>query len=265
MTWTRRRTRALLQRPSAARARRGLRAGHPQHRQDPARRRQDRPARYSTGSSRRRRTRHTRSTAARRAAASRRSPTTLIVHIARTAHRCSRAPARSVPRPPSDSPATRAASPSSRAARRDLVHSRVTRCASYAQQRALHKRQRPLPIPRLHRNRDLEAHHINPVGTWRQDRTRQPHPALPPAPQAPARSPHPRQWQRRPARLQGRSRTRDHRQPATRTTPLTVSVSRPTRRPSPPSTVSAARRASPRRPLREARRGRGGPGRVTAS
>ena len=35
---------------------------------------------------------------------------------------------------------------------RDLVHSRVGRCASYAQQRALHKRStRALPVPGLHR------------------------------------------------------------------------------------------------------------------
>ncbi len=47
---------------------------------------------------------------------------------------------------------------------RDLVHSRVGRCASYAQQRALHKRSSHCQYPGCTAARELEAHHIVPVG-----------------------------------------------------------------------------------------------------
>jgi hypothetical protein len=43
---------------------------------------------------------------------------------------------------------------------RDLVHSRVGRCASYAQMRALHKRSRHCQYPGCTANRELEAHHL---------------------------------------------------------------------------------------------------------
>jgi hypothetical protein len=46
---------------------------------------------------------------------------------------------------------------------RDLVHSRVTRCASYAQQRALHHRNPHCQYPNCTATRELEAHHILPV------------------------------------------------------------------------------------------------------
>ena len=46
---------------------------------------------------------------------------------------------------------------------RDLVHSRVERCASYAQQRALHKRSVHCQYPGCTAICELEAHHIRPV------------------------------------------------------------------------------------------------------
>ncbi|MDX6628736.1 MAG: hypothetical protein QOH00_982, partial [Gaiellales bacterium] len=46
---------------------------------------------------------------------------------------------------------------------RDLVHSRVGRCASYAQQRALHKRSCHCQYPACTATRELEAHHLTPV------------------------------------------------------------------------------------------------------
>jgi hypothetical protein len=46
---------------------------------------------------------------------------------------------------------------------RDLVHSRVGRCASYAQQRALHKRSSHCQYPGCTATRELEAHHVIPV------------------------------------------------------------------------------------------------------
>ena len=46
---------------------------------------------------------------------------------------------------------------------RDLVHSRVGRCASYAQQRALHKRSAHCQYPGCTAARELEAHHLIPV------------------------------------------------------------------------------------------------------
>jgi hypothetical protein len=45
----------------------------------------------------------------------------------------------------------------------DLVHSRVGRCASYAQQRALHKRSSHCQYPGCSAARELEAHHLIPV------------------------------------------------------------------------------------------------------
>jgi 5-methylcytosine-specific restriction endonuclease McrA len=43
---------------------------------------------------------------------------------------------------------------------RDLVHSRVGRCASYAQLRALHKRSGHCQYPGCTRARELKAHHL---------------------------------------------------------------------------------------------------------
>src|SRR4029077_14188718 len=43
---------------------------------------------------------------------------------------------------------------------RDLVHSRVGRCASYAQLRALHKRSDHCQYPGCSATRELEAHHL---------------------------------------------------------------------------------------------------------
>ncbi len=45
---------------------------------------------------------------------------------------------------------------------RDLVHSRVGRCASYAQHRALHKRSAHCQYPGCTATRELQAHHIIP-------------------------------------------------------------------------------------------------------
>jgi 5-methylcytosine-specific restriction endonuclease McrA len=46
---------------------------------------------------------------------------------------------------------------------RDLVHSRVGRCASYAQRRALHRRAAHCQYPGCSAARELEAHHLVPV------------------------------------------------------------------------------------------------------
>jgi hypothetical protein len=46
---------------------------------------------------------------------------------------------------------------------RDLVHSRVGRCAFYPQQRALHKRSSHCQYPGCTAARELEAHHLTPV------------------------------------------------------------------------------------------------------
>ena len=43
---------------------------------------------------------------------------------------------------------------------RDLVHSRVERCASYAQKRALYKRSRHCQYPACTATRELDAHHL---------------------------------------------------------------------------------------------------------
>jgi hypothetical protein len=104
---------------------------------------------------------------------------------------------------------------------RDLVHSRVGRCASYAQQRAPAQALIPLPIPQLHRRPQARSTPPHPGRARRQDRARQPHPALPPPPQTAPRPPHPYQRQRRATHLRRPSRTRHHHQPATRTTALT--------------------------------------------
>jgi hypothetical protein len=92
----------------------------------------------------------------------RRSPTTLIVHVSDDAP-----PLLEGAGPLSPETAERLACDARRLAikpsDRDLVHSRVGRCASYAQQRALHKRAPHCQYPGCTATRELEAHHLTPV------------------------------------------------------------------------------------------------------
>jgi hypothetical protein len=92
----------------------------------------------------------------------RRSPTTLIVHVSDDAP-----PVVEGAGPISVETAERLACDARRLAirpsGRDLVHSRVGRCASYAQQRALHKRSSHCQYPGCTAARELEAHHLRPV------------------------------------------------------------------------------------------------------
>ena len=145
-----------------------------------------------------------------------RSPTTLIVHLSDD-----EPPLLEGAGPISPETAERLACDARRLAikpsGRDLVHSRVGRCASYPATRAA-QALRALPVPRLHRRPRARGAPRHPGRAWRQDRARQPDPALPPPPQTAARSPHPHERPRRASRLHRRKRTRDHRQPATRTT-----------------------------------------------
>jgi hypothetical protein len=92
----------------------------------------------------------------------RRSPTTLIVHVSDDAP-----PLLEGAGPISPETAERLACDARRLTitlrGRDLVHSRVGRCASYAQQRALHKRSDHCQYPACTAARELEAHHLVPV------------------------------------------------------------------------------------------------------
>ena len=89
----------------------------------------------------------------------RRSPTTLIVHVSDDSP-----PLLEGSGPISCETAERLACDARRLAikpeGRDLVHSRVGRCASYAQQRALHKRSGHCQYPGCSAARELEAHHV---------------------------------------------------------------------------------------------------------
>ena len=184
--WT---ARAVHQRPPAARAGRRLRAGDLGHRQAAAR--ADKQAgsvldwqqsaadalvtlARQTGDGER---------------GVRRSQTTLIVHLSDDAP-----PLLEGAGPLSPETAERLACDARRLtikpSGRDLVHSRVARCASYAQQRALHKRSAHCQYPGCTATRELEAHHLVAGRARRQDRARQPHPALPPPPQTPTRPEH---------------------------------------------------------------------------
>src|SRR4029079_958496 len=92
-----------------------------------------------------------------------RSPTTLIVHLSDD-----QSPLLAGAGPLSPETAERLACDARRLTikpqGRDLVHSRVGRCASYAQQRALHKRSDGhCPYPGCPAERQLEAHHLPPV------------------------------------------------------------------------------------------------------
>ena len=162
MSWTRGRRELGFQRPLAARAGRGVRAGHLEHRQDRSARLTSRPASSWTGSSRpRTRWSHSPgSTATLWTAARRRSLTTLIVHIGDEGP-----PLLEGAGPLSPETAQRLACDARRLtikrSGRDLVHSRVGRCASYAQQRALHKRSSHCQYPACcGATRELEAHHV---------------------------------------------------------------------------------------------------------
>jgi hypothetical protein len=92
----------------------------------------------------------------------RRSATTLIVHLADDAP-----PLLEGAGPISAETAERLACDARRLTiqrrGRDLVHSRVGRCASYAQQRALHKRTSHCEHAGCTATRELEAHHVIPV------------------------------------------------------------------------------------------------------
>jgi hypothetical protein len=92
----------------------------------------------------------------------RRSQTTLIVHLAADAP-----PQLEGAGPLSPETAARLTCDARRLtikpSGRDLVHSRVGRCASYAQQRALHKRASHCQYPGCTAARELEAHHLVPV------------------------------------------------------------------------------------------------------
>jgi hypothetical protein len=89
----------------------------------------------------------------------RRTPTTLIVHISRD-----EPPLVEGAGPISVETAERLTCDARRLTikpnGRDLVHSRVGRCASYAQQRALHKRAPHCQYPGCTATRELQAHHI---------------------------------------------------------------------------------------------------------
>jgi hypothetical protein len=93
----------------------------------------------------------------------RRSPTTLIVHLSHDAP-----PLLEGAGPLSTETAERLACDARRLTIKpsghDLVHSRVGRCASYAQLRALYKRSGHCQYPGCSAARELEAHHLVPVG-----------------------------------------------------------------------------------------------------
>ena len=155
----------------------------------------------------------------------RRSPTTLIVHLSDDAP-----PLLEGAGPLSPETAERLTCDARRLtikpSGRDLVHSRVGRCASYAQHTRAAQTLGPLPVPGLYRRARARSTPPRRRRGRRTDRAREPDPALPPTPQTPARPPHPHQRHRRRAHVHRRSRTRDHHQPTTRTTPLTRGVSR---------------------------------------
>ncbi len=89
----------------------------------------------------------------------RRSATTLIVHVSDD-----QPPLLEGAGPLSPETAERLACDARRLAikpvGRDLVHSRVGRCASYAQQRVLHRRAADCQYPGCSAARELEAHHL---------------------------------------------------------------------------------------------------------
>ena len=92
----------------------------------------------------------------------RRSPTTLIVHLSDDAPALLEG-AGPISRETAERLACDARRLTIKPTGRDLVHSRVGRCASYAQQRALHKRSAHCQYPGCTAARELEAHHLVPV------------------------------------------------------------------------------------------------------
>ena len=96
------------------------------------------------------------------AGGARRSPVTLIVHVSEDAP-----PLLEGAGPISPETAERLSCDARRLvikpSGRDLMRSRVGRCASYAQQRALHKRSSHCQYPGCTAARELEAHHVTPV------------------------------------------------------------------------------------------------------
>jgi HNH endonuclease len=91
-----------------------------------------------------------------------RSPTTLIVHLSDD-----KPPLLEGAGPISAETAARLACDARRLtikpSGRDLLHSRVGRCASYAQQRALHRRASHCQYPGCSASHELEAHHLTSV------------------------------------------------------------------------------------------------------
>ena len=160
MSWTRGRRELCLSGRLPLEQGADLRAGDLGHRQSSSAPPTSRPAASSTGSSRppTRSSRSPSSGGGERGGV-RRSATTLIVHLSDDAP-----PFIEGAGPLSRETAERLACDARRLtikrSGRDLVHSRVGRCASYAQLRALHKRSRPLPVPGCTATRELEAHHL---------------------------------------------------------------------------------------------------------
>ena len=89
----------------------------------------------------------------------RRSPTTLIVHLSDDAPPLIEG-AGPVSRETAERLVCDARRLTIKLSGRDLVHSRVGRCASYAQLRALHKRSDHCQYPGCTATRELEAHHL---------------------------------------------------------------------------------------------------------
>ena len=161
MTLDKRQPRTRAQRAPATRARRRVRASHPQHRQE--QRASDKQA--GTTLEWQQSAADALVTLARQGGDGgggvRRSPTTLIVHLSDDAP-----PLLEGAGPISPETAERLTCDARRLTikpqGRDLVHSRVGRCASYAQQRALHKRSLHCQYPGCTATRELQAHHLVP-------------------------------------------------------------------------------------------------------
>ena len=175
-----------------------------------------------------------------------RSPTTLIVHLSDDAP-----PMLEGAGPLSPETAERltcdARRLSIKRSGRDLVHSRVGRCASYAQKRALHKRSDHCQYPGCTATRELEAHHL--VADEDGGRTELANLILlcPRHHKLPARPAHPHQRHRRHAHA---SKTRRAAQsPPTNHTHHPADRGGPELRPSAPSHPWRSRRlTTPRRP-----------------
>ncbi len=227
---SRRRLPPALDHARGCRSKRRVRAGHLEHRQDPARRRQ------AAGS-----TDHIGADAPSHSAqyggtdgCARRSPTTLIVHISKDAPPL----LETATAQPRDRRATRlrrtpphnqAKRPRPAALTRRTL--RLLRTTTRAAQRSSH-----CQYPGCTAARELEAHHVVPVALGGKTGST-PHPARPPS-QAPARPPstHAATASTPPSQT---NPTRHHRQPATRTLA--------DRRPALPAALDRWRATAPRR------------------